>query len=408
MGFFKKIGKGIAKKFKKIGKGIKSAFKSFGKFMGKFGVLGQVAMFFIMPHIAGALMKGMGALYSGIAGTAATAGTTAGIAGATATTAATAGTGLAGATGSGIIASASRAVGSLMNGAAGYVSKAVNAFSNVTEGVTNFIGEFSKTAANKISSTLGFQKVPFANASSNFFGAGDSAWSRSTDMFKTRMSNLTASKDVIKAFDATATEIRIGTPTASQLKTGATMGLTPEQVSSGLGPDISDADYFNIEPTTSQIETGATMGFSPEELKAGLSSPDILDGDYYNYTAQAEPQSLLGKSTEYMSNAWDATKAQGVEEFQNLGPNVIKRTADVVTDFVPSAVSNAGNEMLFGTDPVDPDRMGQVAQLENFGSFEAETTQQVVPTANYNANMGAMPYGFGAVEAGRFAFGTTV
>ena len=197
MGFFKKVFKGIKKHVKRIGKGIKKAFASFGKFMNKFGVLGQVAMFFIMPHIAGALMKGMGAVWSGIAGTA---GTTAGVAGATATVA---GTGLAGATGSGLLATASRAVGSLMNGAAGFVSKGINVFSNVTEGVTNFIGEFSKTAANKISSRLGFSKVPFADASSNFFGAGDSAWSRSKDVFNVRMDNLTASKDIIKDLDAT-------------------------------------------------------------------------------------------------------------------------------------------------------------------------------------------------------------
>ena len=50
MGFFSKIFKGIKKIVKKIGKGIKSAFKKFGKFMGKIGILGKVAMFFIMRY----------------------------------------------------------------------------------------------------------------------------------------------------------------------------------------------------------------------------------------------------------------------------------------------------------------------------------------------------------------------
>ena len=77
MGFFKKIFKGVKKGFKSIGKGIKSAFKKFGKFMGKIGILGQIAMMFIMPGIGGALMKGLGGIGSGILGTAATA-TTAG------------------------------------------------------------------------------------------------------------------------------------------------------------------------------------------------------------------------------------------------------------------------------------------------------------------------------------------
>ena len=52
MGFFskafKKIKKGFKSAFKSIGKGIKSAFKKFGKFMGKIGVVGQIAMMFIL------------------------------------------------------------------------------------------------------------------------------------------------------------------------------------------------------------------------------------------------------------------------------------------------------------------------------------------------------------------------
>jgi phage-related protein len=58
MGFLKKIGKGLRKAFKKIGQGIKKAFKKFGKFMGKIGILGQLAMMFILPGIGGALLKG--------------------------------------------------------------------------------------------------------------------------------------------------------------------------------------------------------------------------------------------------------------------------------------------------------------------------------------------------------------
>ena len=68
MGFFKKIFKGIGKVFKKIGKGIKSAFKKFGKFMGKIGILGQVAMMFILPGVGQLLGKA----WSAIAGQTAT------------------------------------------------------------------------------------------------------------------------------------------------------------------------------------------------------------------------------------------------------------------------------------------------------------------------------------------------
>ena len=60
MGIIKKIFKGVGKVFKKIGKGIKSAFKKFGKFMGKIGILGQIAMMFILPGIGNGLLANLG------------------------------------------------------------------------------------------------------------------------------------------------------------------------------------------------------------------------------------------------------------------------------------------------------------------------------------------------------------
>lgn len=72
MGFFGKIWKGLKGAVKGIFKPIKKVFKKFGKFMGKLGIAGQVAMFFIAPAIGGLLMKGMGALWSGVVGQTAT------------------------------------------------------------------------------------------------------------------------------------------------------------------------------------------------------------------------------------------------------------------------------------------------------------------------------------------------
>ena len=93
MGIFKKIGK----VFKKIGKGVKKVFKKFGKFMGKIGIVGQIAMMFILPGIGAALMKGFGAMWTGVVGQTA-AGATASAAGATAGAAASASATAAGAT----------------------------------------------------------------------------------------------------------------------------------------------------------------------------------------------------------------------------------------------------------------------------------------------------------------------
>lgn len=58
MGFFSKIWKGVKKGFKKIFKPIKKVFKSIGKFMGKIGIVGQIALSFILPGI-GTMLSGM-------------------------------------------------------------------------------------------------------------------------------------------------------------------------------------------------------------------------------------------------------------------------------------------------------------------------------------------------------------
>ena len=58
MGFFSKIWKGIKKGFKKVFKPIKKVFTSFGKFMNKIGIVGQIAMAFILP-VLGTALSGM-------------------------------------------------------------------------------------------------------------------------------------------------------------------------------------------------------------------------------------------------------------------------------------------------------------------------------------------------------------
>ena len=62
MGLFKKLGRKLKGFFKRIGKGIKKGFKKFGKFMGKIGVLGQIAMMFILPAVGGLMLRGLGAV----------------------------------------------------------------------------------------------------------------------------------------------------------------------------------------------------------------------------------------------------------------------------------------------------------------------------------------------------------
>ena len=171
MGFFSKIFKGIKKVVKKIGKGIKSAFKKFGKFMGKVGILGKVAMFFIMPNVAAMF----GDAFMGAAGA------------------------LAGNTVGGALGAIGQAAGRVMEFVGNTVKTAGNAFNNITKGVTDTLGNFAKTAGKK----LGLEGEMFTNAADTFFGEGDSAFGRSFGE-ESRFQNLT--KDFSKAIDDTVKE----------------------------------------------------------------------------------------------------------------------------------------------------------------------------------------------------------
>ena len=138
MGFFKKIFKGIKKVVKKIGKGIKKVAAKVGKFVGKLGIVGQIGMFFIAPHLGAWLMKGLGGAANFLTGIA----------------------------GKGLGSTLARGFGHVLKGAHNFVTVAKNTFGTITEG----IGQFAKTGLNK----MGFN---IDGAATNFFG-NDSAWSR--------------------------------------------------------------------------------------------------------------------------------------------------------------------------------------------------------------------------------------
>jgi len=142
MGFFSSLWKGIKKVFKKIGSKIKKAVKGIGKFVGKLGIVGQLGMMFIMPHVGGFLMKGLGAAAKGLMGVA----------------------------GKGLGGSLARGLGTVLNTAHKFATTAGNAFGTITDGVSNF----AKTALNKIPG------ISIEGAATNFFG-NDSAWSRTLD-----------------------------------------------------------------------------------------------------------------------------------------------------------------------------------------------------------------------------------
>ena len=285
MGFLSKIFKGVKKVFKSVGKAIKSAFNSVGKFMNKLGVVGQIGLLLAMPYIGPAL----GSLWSGIAGTTA-AGTasaaSAAVAAGTATatqTAIMAGTQTATASGLMLGGSFSQAVGGLMNSVGSFVAKAASGvgktWSSITEGVSSFVTEFSKTAANK----LGFS---VEGASANFFGP-QSSWSKTTaaiaEPWKTT---------VPKGFGMTAENYGLGEETFSSSvakKGDSLLAPTPtkptfvKRVGEVAGETLMDKtkDITGATVSSALITTAGEYAYGPqmaeEEQRLGGVEPTIFD-----------------------------------------------------------------------------------------------------------------------------------
>ena len=178
MGLFKKLGKKLKGFFKRIGKGIKKGFKKFGKFMGKIGILGQIAMMFILPGIGSAMLKGLGSI-TGISA----AGTASAAAGASASAAATAaGASAAGASVSGFVASAAAGSSALAKGVAWTLKTAqrfansplLKPFKTVTGAVNGFVKNTigyvgKKIGLNQVATNTKFGKF-FQDAPSKLFG----------------------------------------------------------------------------------------------------------------------------------------------------------------------------------------------------------------------------------------------
>ena len=135
MGFFSKVWKGVKKTFKKIGKAIKKGFKKFGKFMGKIGIVGQIAMMFLLPGIGNAMLGTFGTALNAV----------------------------------GAIPGIGAAAQSVLGAAGNFARLVTKPFTTITDAISNFVGNTSKYLVNKTAQVFGKEAV-FANAPTNFFG----------------------------------------------------------------------------------------------------------------------------------------------------------------------------------------------------------------------------------------------
>jgi hypothetical protein len=206
MGLLSKIWKSIKKPFKAIGKAVKGAFKSFGKIMNKAGILGQVAMFFILPGIANAALGALGGAFTGAAAS------------------------LAGSTATGVMGSIARGAGWVMQKAGQFASVAKAGFKTVTGAVTEFFGATGKYIGGK----LGIGQLPNISAK-QAWGQYSDAMVKNFDVFKTAGADLLGQGAVSSAMPLPA-----ATPTEQfRMNQESVLGETPDFTKSILPEPMS-------------------------------------------------------------------------------------------------------------------------------------------------------------------------
>ena len=354
--------KAIGKVFKKIGKGIKSAFAKFGKFMNKIGIVGQIAMGFILPGIGQALSNAFGSIVgqtsvqaTASATAAVTAGTeataavaTAGTATATQTAAIEAGkiasaklgtTGIAKATGMAASEFAVvRGAGTLIRGASTFASKVSNVYSNITQGITDFLGNVGKKFVNAFGAD--FKQVPI-------FGEGG--------RFE-KFSNLTQDPGKFGKVLEKAVE-----ETVTPLTTNAQQNLVDQTKTA-----VTDVN-FNAVDTNSNIVTTDKSLLAQNTVQEG-----IFEGAY-NKIKRDLPQNLAQAPVKLIMNS-----ASGLLDKQ-LG-------------LMPDSVYRGGNTVVLGPLAAASTGMGQdnmqgVPTASDFlegGSWGYNATQAQFTALNYD------------------------
>lgn len=243
MGFFKKIFKGVKKVFKKIGSGIKRAFKSIGKFMGKIGVVGQIALSLLLP--------GIGTMIGGLAG--------------------------------GMMASGSalvRGAGTFLNAAVNVGSKMGGLVKTVTQGVTKVVGNVAGAVLNKIPGANSLVKsvtgLDINNAS--FGNAVKAAQSTVTDF-------ASQGRDLFSMDTLTNPNKYISSATKAQIETAKSGVPSTEDILETSGqmpaPSADMEAYMEAGPQTTTITDAPTISSKYDiELanRPDSAIPDAFEG----------------------------------------------------------------------------------------------------------------------------------
>jgi len=333
MGFFKKVFKKVKKGFKSIGKGIKSAFKKIGKFMGKIGIVGQLALMFTP---VGAMM---GNLFSGIGNVVGQ--TFRGVTGALAQ--------------GGRIA---QAAGKVLEAGGSFAKAGHSAFKTVTDGVTTFIREFSGAALNQMGISTDITSKSF-----------ESAWNATQDSVLENSKNImtnfenaingrmpTASQQA--ALDAKKAQAKITKSDYVESKTKAMQEQASKfpdsiderfkssDVSSSTTSEITKSDYVESKTNAMQEQASKFPDSSAFDV-SGTGKQMVAEsgGIQIDKPTFEKQQSLLEKATDYTS-----TKYKEFLDDRPLGEAVFEEGRDYLSEQVagmPDDMVALGKQRLF-------------------------------------------------------------
>ena len=333
MKFFRKIFKGIKGVFKKIGRGVKKTFKKFGKFMDKIGILGQVAMMFILPAVGSALMGNIGKLAAW------------------------------GIEGGGVI-------GKLAEGAAWTLGKAKEfaklgqrAYNSITEPITGFFKTTGKYVGSKLQKIMPNIKLPAGwNVPENYTLKQAKAdwWEESVvkhwNVFKEESGHF-FSKSIESVLPDTG-PVPLGP--GEQLKADPLEGLTERQ-KARYGDKLVDPDTLRVETTFPSGRVESTYASEAGSMAGKESMEEIFE------KAVTDPKTGI--------RTYDPTVAPPKTWQQKAFDQAIKFPGDVISTTTGQIKSDVGKSILAGErtgtltyfdDPAEPYRYSPR------GSFESD------------------------------------
>jgi hypothetical protein len=390
MGLISKIWKktGLSKIVSYAAKRAKKTLMSFGKFMNKIGIVGQIAMMFILPGVGNALMSGLSGAFgtivgqtaaqAAVAGAAATTAVATAAAGGVAATAAqtalaatiasggaagaaaVAGSGLLGAAGSGIGATLMRGAGHVLQAASNFVKVGSSAFKTVTDGVSSFIGEFGKTALNKIPG------INIQSAAADFSGA----WGRIQDNVMSNATKTLTNWNKAIGYVSPSSTGFLGAPSSSALTSATSVNATSATKAAVIKPPTAIA-AGTVSKTAASTAFG---GIAPPV--AGGSLLAVPPPPTYMQKLGTAIKGLPAKAGEAVLDA----VADAPAKFGNY-------IADAPARYVDQAVSTQIQKEIMGTPEAARQFVTNISTIEQapaMRSVEMDARQYEVSN-NYNS-----------------------